>query len=189
MTRPFQDIKMFRLKPLECCFSSMLRVIVMLEGEPSQSHISGSLKQVTMTWRQQRWSPHFAFLGNYSVFCFFMYYFLRAHSSPFPSILLADVKSLDNKADEFQARVAFQRDIRDCNILFSQPPSFFTHCADRNKHLSAKKKGRAVCLMINKSWCDHNNIQELKSFCSPDLEFLTIKCRQHYLPRDECMYI
>ena len=43
---------------------------------------------------------------------------------------------------------------------------------------------RAVCLMINKSWCDHNNIQELKSFCSPDLEFLTIKCRLHYLPRE-----
>ena len=29
-----------------------------------------------------------------------------------------------------------------------------------------------------------NNIQELKSFCSPDLEFLTIKCRPHYLPRE-----
>ena len=38
--------------------------------------------------------------------------------------------------------------------------------------------------MINKTWCDHNNIQELKSFCSPDLEFLTIKCRPHYLPRE-----
>ena len=36
--------------------------------------------------------------------------------------------------------------------------------------------------MINDS-CDHN-IQELKSFCSPDLEFLTIKCRPYYLPRE-----
>ena len=35
---------------------------------------------------------------------------------------------------------------------------------------------------MNDSWCNHNNIQELKSFCSPDLEFLTIKCRLHYLP-------
>jgi hypothetical protein len=38
--------------------------------------------------------------------------------------------------------------------------------------------------MINETWCDHNNIQDLKSFCSHDLKFLTIKCRPHYLPRE-----
>ena len=38
---------MFPLKPLKCCFSSMLRVIVLLEGEPlSESQISGRLKHV-----------------------------------------------------------------------------------------------------------------------------------------------
>uniref|UniRef100_A0A8C7LHL1 Transposase Tc1-like domain-containing protein n=1 Tax=Oncorhynchus kisutch TaxID=8019 RepID=A0A8C7LHL1_ONCKI len=85
------------------------------------------------------------------------------------------------KVDKILAMVAFQRDIRDGNILcFTetwltlsesvQVPGFFTHHADRNKHLSGKKKGGGVCLMINESWCDHNNIQEVKSFCSPDLE-------------------
>ena len=40
---------MFPLKPLECCFSSLLRVIVLLEGEPpSQSQISERLKQVSL---------------------------------------------------------------------------------------------------------------------------------------------
>ena len=40
---------MYPLKPLECCFSSMLRVIVLLEGEPpSQSQIFGGLKQVSL---------------------------------------------------------------------------------------------------------------------------------------------
>ena len=38
--------------------------------------------------------------------------------------------------------------------------------------------------MINDSWWNCNNIQELKSFCSADLEFLTIKCRPYYLPRE-----
>ena len=38
--------------------------------------------------------------------------------------------------------------------------------------------------MINDSWCNRNNIQELMSFSSPDLEFLTIKCRPYYLPRE-----
>jgi hypothetical protein len=122
----------------------------------------------------------------------------RAHCSPLPSIILANVQSLDNKVDKIRARVAFQRDVRDCNILcFTETwltrntlkesvetPGFFTHCADKNKHLYGKKKGGSVCLMINDSWCDHDNIQEIKSFCSPDLEFLPIKCWPHYLPRE-----
>jgi hypothetical protein len=40
-----------------------------------------------------------------------------------------------------------------------------------------------VCFMINDSWCDCDNVQELKSFCSPNLEYL-IKCRPYYLPRE-----
>uniref|UniRef100_A0A673XUM6 Transmembrane 6 superfamily member 2b n=1 Tax=Salmo trutta TaxID=8032 RepID=A0A673XUM6_SALTR len=39
-----------------------------------------------------------------------------------------------------------------------------------------------VCFMD--SWCNCNNIHELKSFCSLDLEFLTIKFRPYYLPRE-----
>ncbi len=41
----------------------------------------------------------------------------RAHSPPLPSILLANVQSLENKMDDLRARTSFQRDIRDCNIL------------------------------------------------------------------------
>ncbi len=41
----------------------------------------------------------------------------RAHSPPLPSILLANVQSLENKMDVLRARISFQRDIRDCNIL------------------------------------------------------------------------
>jgi hypothetical protein len=41
----------------------------------------------------------------------------RAHRAPLPSILLSNVQSLDNKVDEIRARVAFQRDIRNCNVL------------------------------------------------------------------------
>ena len=87
------------------------------------------------------------------------------------------------------------RDIRDCNMLcFTktwdmllesvQLPGFPVHRTDRDKHLSGKRKGGGICFLINGSWCNHNNIQELKSFCSPDLEFLTIKCQPFYLPRE-----
>ena len=36
--------------------------------------------------------------------------------------------------------------------------------------------------MINYSLCD--NIQKLKSFCSPDQEYLIMKCPPYYLPRE-----
>jgi hypothetical protein len=38
------------------------------------------------------------------------------HHPPLPSILLANVQSIDKKVDELRARISFQRDIRDCNI-------------------------------------------------------------------------
>jgi hypothetical protein len=41
----------------------------------------------------------------------------RAQHPPHPSILLANVPSLDNKVEELRARISFLRDIRDCNIL------------------------------------------------------------------------
>jgi hypothetical protein len=77
---------------------------------------------------------------------------MRAHHPPLPSILLADVQSLVNKIYEIRARIAFQRHIRDWNIteiwlagdMLSesvQPTGFSVHRADRNKHLSGKKKG------------------------------------------------
>ena len=74
---------------------------------------------------------------------------------PLPSILLANVQSLVNNVNKIRARVAFQRDIWNCNILsFTetrlagdmllesvQPMGFSVHRADRNKHLSGKKGG------------------------------------------------
>jgi hypothetical protein len=90
-------------------------------------------------------------------------------------MLLLNVQSLDNKEDELRARISFQRDIRECNILcFTetwlsqdilslsiQPAAFSVYCADRNKELSSKKKSGGVCIMINHSWCDCDNIQKL----------------------------
>jgi hypothetical protein len=97
----------------------------------------------------------------------------RAYHPPLLSILLANVQSMD-KVDELRARISFQRDIRDWNILcFTESwlspdilsPSihqagFSVHCADSNKELSGKKKGRGVYFMMNYSWCDYDNVQK-----------------------------
>ncbi len=112
----------------------------------------------------------------------------RAHSPPLPSILLANVQSLENKMDDLRARISFQRDIRDCNIIClsetwltpSVPdtavmPSdnFSVLRMDRTAE-AGKSKGGGVCFMTNKEWCDPRNISSLSRSCSPHLEHLSI---------------
>ncbi len=112
----------------------------------------------------------------------------RAHSPPLPSILLANVQSLENKMDDLRARISFQRDIRDCNIIclseawltpsvpgIAVTPSdnFSVLRMDRTAE-AGKSKGGGVCFMTNKKWCDPRNISSLSRSCSPHLEHLSI---------------
>ncbi|KAK1784814.1 hypothetical protein P4O66_003478 [Electrophorus voltai] len=122
----------------------------------------------------------------------------QAHRAPLPSILLANVQSLDNKLDDLRARIKFQRDIRDCNLLcFTeswlnpavpnhaiQPAEFFSvHRMDRTAD-SGKSRGGRVCVMVNNSWCNNANVVILTRSCSPNLELLALKLRPFYLPRE-----
>ncbi len=90
----------------------------------------------------------------------------RAHSPPLPSILLANVQSLENKMDDLRARISFQRDIRDCNILcltetwltptvpdtaVTPSDNFSVLRMDRTAE-AGKTKGGGVCFMINKKY-------------------------------------
>ncbi len=122
----------------------------------------------------------------------------RAHSPPLPSILLANVQTLESKMDDLRARISFQRDIRDCNILCltetwltpSVPDTDVTSSdnysvlrMDRTAE-AGKTKGGGVSFFINKKWCDPRNISILSRSCSPHLEHLSIICRPFYLPRE-----
>ncbi len=99
----------------------------------------------------------------------------RAHSPPLPSILLANVQSLENKTDDLRARISFQRDIRDCNILcltetwltptvpdttVTPSDNFSVLRTDRTAE-AGKTKGGGVCFFINKKGCDPRNISIL----------------------------
>ncbi len=97
----------------------------------------------------------------------------RAYSPPLPSILLANVQSLENKMDDLRARISFQWDIRDCNILCltetwltpsvpdtaATPSDNFSVLRMDRTAEAGKTKGWSV--LINKKWCDPRNI----SFC------------------------
>ncbi len=121
----------------------------------------------------------------------------RAHSPPLPSILLANVQSLENKMDDLRV-ISFQRDIRDCNILcltetwltqtvpdtaVTPSDNFSVLRMDRTAEAGKTKRG-GVCFMINKKWCDPRNISILSRSCLPHLEHLSIICRPFYLPRE-----
>ncbi len=122
----------------------------------------------------------------------------RAHSPPLPSILLANVQSLENKMDDLRARISFQWDIRDCNLLcltetwltptvpdtaVTLSDNFSVLRMDRTAE-AGKNKAGGVCFMINKKWCDPRYISILSCSCSPHLEHLSIICRPFYLPRE-----
>ncbi len=74
---------------------------------------------------------------------------------PLPTILLANVQSLDNKLCELRARISYQRETRDCCIICLTetwmsavvPDSaieltgFSVHHSDRTKELTGKSRG------------------------------------------------
>ncbi len=83
--------------------------------------------------------------------------------------------------DDLRARISFQRDIRDCNIICLTEtwltPSVPDTCCnavwqllcftDGQNSEAGKSKGGGVCFMTNKKWCDPRNISSLSRSCSP----------------------
>lgn len=47
---------------------------------------------------------------------------------------------------------------------------------------SGKTRGGGLCIFENNSWCTIS--KEVLSYCSPEVEYLKISCRPHYLPRE-----
>ncbi len=74
--------------------------------------------------------------------------------------------------DDLRARISFQRDIRDCNILCLtetwltpsvpdtavRPSDNFSVLRMDRTAEAGKTKGGEVCFMIKKEWCDPRNI-------------------------------
>ena len=49
---------------------------------------------------------------------------------------------------------------------------------------AAIRQGVPVCRFVTNSWCTKSNIKEVARFCMPEVEYLMISCRPHYLPRE-----
>uniref|UniRef100_A0A8C7YZR7 Reverse transcriptase domain-containing protein n=1 Tax=Oryzias sinensis TaxID=183150 RepID=A0A8C7YZR7_9TELE len=114
---------------------------------------------------------------------------------PLPSIILANVRSLGNKMDELKLQVATNRIVKDCCVLIftetwlhSSIPDAAIELAGHTAHRydrsgdSGKSKGGGLCIYVNNNWC--TNSRTVASHCSPDVEYVTVRCSPFYLPRE-----
>ena len=95
--------------------------------------------------------------------------------------------------DKLLGRINYQRDIKNCNILC------FTESWLNNDNIniqlagytmyrqdimaaSGKTRSGGLCTFVNNSCCTIS--KEVSSYCSPEVEYIMISCRRHYLPRE-----
>ena len=100
-------------------------------------------------------------------------------------------KSLANYMTELLGRLNYQWDIKNCNILCFMELwlnddntniqlAGYTMYLQHRTAASGKTRGCGLCIFVNNSWCTIS--KEVSSYCSPEVKFLMISCRPHYLP-------
>ncbi|KAI4896489.1 hypothetical protein NFI96_008191 [Prochilodus magdalenae] len=113
-----------------------------------------------------------------------------------PSILLSNVCSLENKLGCIRLQRTTQRESRDCCVfvftetwLSDRVPDAAIQLdglapfrADRDSALCGKTRGGGLCVYINTEWCKNSVL--VSSYCSPLVEFMVVRCRPFYLPRE-----
>uniref|UniRef100_A0A9J7ZV96 Reverse transcriptase domain-containing protein n=1 Tax=Cyprinus carpio carpio TaxID=630221 RepID=A0A9J7ZV96_CYPCA len=118
------------------------------------------------------------------------------HKPSIPTMVLANVRSLDNKLDYIRLLRSTQRTVRDCCVfVFTetwlsdsvpdcaiQLDQLTCYRADRARVAGGKTRGGGLCVYINDAWC--RDAVVICKHCSPLVEFMIIKCRPFYLPRE-----
>ncbi len=103
---------------------------------------------------------------------------------------------MDNKLDYIRLLRSAQRTVRDCCVfVFTetwlnnsvpdcaiQLDQLTCYRADRALVEGGKRRGGGLCVYINDAWC--RDAVVVCKHCSPLVEFMIIKCRPFYLPRE-----
>uniref|UniRef100_A0A3B5QBX0 Reverse transcriptase domain-containing protein n=1 Tax=Xiphophorus maculatus TaxID=8083 RepID=A0A3B5QBX0_XIPMA len=115
------------------------------------------------------------------------------HKPALPSLFLANARSLVNKIDEMRLRITSRRmdscvtvvtetwlddNIPDAAVEITGRALFR---ADRTA-ASGKGRGGGLALYVHNAWCTATH--SVGTFCSPDLEYLAVKCRPFKLVRE-----
>lgn len=104
-----------------------------------------------------------------------------------PSLFLTNARSMANKMDEMIIKgscILFTTETWHHSCILDSAIELAGYTAQHHDRTSAsgKSTGGGLCLYVNNNWC--TNIVTVKSYCSPDLEYVTVKCRSIYLPRE-----
>ena len=108
---------------------------------------------------------------------------------------------MDNKLDFIRLQQTTQREFKDCCVLVFtetwlndnitdaiQLDGLALFRADRSAALTGKTRGGGVCVYINTEWCKNSVL--VTSYCSPLVEFVIVRCRPFYLPREfHCAFL
>lgn len=113
-----------------------------------------------------------------------------------PSLLLSNVRSLDNKLDCLRLLLTSRKEIKHCCVLIFtetwlhegicdsgiQLDGLASYRADRDTTATGKTRGGGLCVYINNSWCRNTAIVSVH--CSELVEVLAVRCRPFYIPRE-----
>ncbi|XP_073720820.1 uncharacterized protein [Misgurnus anguillicaudatus] len=104
--------------------------------------------------------------------------------------------------DELRVRISTQRDIQDCSMLcFCEtwlgkrtpdeaitPDGYTAFREDRSAVDSGKTRGGGTAVLVKQTWC--TDCKLISKSCSENVEFLTLKLRPFYLPRElQCIIV
>lgn len=115
--------------------------------------------------------------------------------SPLPSLYLTNTRSMLHKMDNLKLQLAGNSYVCDCcvftiteTLLHTQipdatvlQPGRILHRWDRNSDSEKNTRG-GLCIYVHKGWCKNSTIVD--RHCSPDLELMSVRCRQFFLPRE-----
>nr|XP_057929088.1 uncharacterized protein LOC131129485 [Doryrhamphus excisus] len=117
------------------------------------------------------------------------------HKPPLPSLYLTNARSITHKKDDLELQLEGNRYIRDCCVLiitetWLKPtiPDASVQLAGRSLHRwdrtedSGKSRGGGVFIYVHEDWC--NNSKIIETHCSPDIEYMSVRCRPYFLPRE-----
>ena len=115
------------------------------------------------------------------------------HRPALPSLFLTNARSLANKINKVRLRIVSRR-MDSCVTVVTETwldgniPDAAVELAGRSLHradrsaASGKSRGGCLALYVHNSWCTATHT--VGTFCSPDLEYLAVKCRPFKLVRE-----
>ncbi|XP_072771248.1 uncharacterized protein [Nerophis lumbriciformis] len=119
----------------------------------------------------------------------------QPHKPPLPSLFLSNARSLVQKMDDLELQLAGNRYVWDCCAMIITETWLHPEIPDASMQLagrtllrrdrtkdSGKSRGGGLCIYAHENWCNNGTIT--KQHCCPDVEYMSVRCRPFFLPRE-----